>query len=439
MSMISFKEGVHKETACHYLFGKEAEAIFPSFQGKGAVVNKGLELLMRVNIHFLMHRDGYIFDVMSMNTQCHLFSTRIAQIKHSYKGKDIAKKDEQLSARNQENRFLHLGMFLNFAFLSSTRLFEKAVQKAMNEIKPYAGNPKTFKKTKLEGVTHRQLRTFLLDDKGHRQCAARIALVNVFKNHLQESLKAAEDTPISKELYQLSLLEEDLLKMPTTLDPKLTKRSLDQRVYTYPNFAGMVCVTDFIAKEKISVVVKAKVLSKEGACGIVSAQKGEIADDSGVLIYEGIFTDGRHAISKYRELAKPCPTYYFRNIKKIHKKEVSCDYCKQNPNNVDLAPYQKRLEGMMQNLTVMLLANGVACTYGSRQKDYLKFFTKNESFPSLSALFAKVVPFVEQMGISDSDFSICHGRYDTAASAKSKEFVMDQNPEQFLQARELIL
>ncbi len=111
-----------QESACHYLFGREASEIYndsPKFSEE--FINESLDTLMRVNIAFLSRRenDGFAFlDPAAFNDQCHLYAYFSAMRKKDYKEKSF----EEKRAHTQENRLLRLLLLFKFYFFKRSQI-----------------------------------------------------------------------------------------------------------------------------------------------------------------------------------------------------------------------------------------------------------------------------------------------------------------------------
>ena len=108
-----------------------------------------------------------------------------------------------------------------------------------------------------------------------------MAFINLFKNNLQTSLE--------KDINRKPLLYRELTRLAQD-EQAITIASKRQvhGVYTYPKFPGVAFFVDQLAKEKIPFIVKVKVLTQEGAAGIVVVPSREIDDNEPVVVLRAL-------------------------------------------------------------------------------------------------------------------------------------------------------
>jgi hypothetical protein len=226
-----------QESACHYLFGKEASEMYANTKFSESEVNENLETLMRVNTAFLSRRDhdGFPFiDPVAFNNQCHLYSYLASKIKASYK----TKSSEDKLARTEENRFLHLSFLLSYTFLTDRNVLCQAIATAANTGE--VALPKNQK----------QFYDFVKDNGGTLIRTARLSLNGVFERAIKELLAAKkEESKLHHELYQISL--EDL---------QLPAERTQTVLYTLPKLVGVA----LLIQEKFAFVIKTKVITSKG-------------------------------------------------------------------------------------------------------------------------------------------------------------------------------
>ena len=412
------------ESTCHYLFGQEPEQIFTNIrianlQEKRAVVNQCLELAMRINVFLLTQKDAFfLIDPMAFNNQCHLYALMAAQIRAGYSQKSPEEKQE----RSEENRFIHLSIFLNYALLSKSRkkLFVRTVHRAIKEMQ--AVLPTTRKKF------------FAILKHDGRERVTRLALNRVFENHIKQTLIALkQESPVYRELGEMAF--EDLRL-------ESSRGRSEGILYAFPKLAGVVYMIDIMAKEKLAYVIKVKVLTKDGAAGTLLYKSGNINENKNapILIFEGIATDGTYSVPTCCEKAKRCPTFFYRkkSAKKRHNPNESCFYCK--PAVADLEPFRKRLESATASPRDMFFALGADFIL-QIQKQFRPYFENTEKYPLLSQIFHESTPKIKELGLemlNPRTFSVCHVHMDTALHALSPTLLLDTDPEKLLQERGLI-
>lgn len=415
-------------SSCQYLFGKEAEAIFSNLkemrvEEKRAYIEQCLELMMRVNVYILTHKNGFcLVDPMTYNNQCHLYSLRGAQIQVLYSNKT----DEEKSAQTEENRFLHLSLFLSHTLASDTNLMVKMVRKAMKEMEQEA--PKFARKTPL---TYDPFETFLLDAGRCREKASRMALNEVFEKNIKETFE--QPCEENKALYSdLSKLAQEDLRIASNRGKK------EGILYTLPKFAGVAYLVDVIQRKQIPFVIKVKVITKDGSAGNIIVPSRDVKEGQPVIVFEGFATDGK-SIEECRKAATKCPTYFYRDIKSCHKEDETCFYCKTTP-EVDLNQNIKNIQLAVESFPEMLNALGADFVLNC-QEEFEHHFKNKNKYPLLSELFEKAIPKIKELGLDMNQpktFSVCHCHMDVGSVAISDKLQLDQTHELFLEARGLI-
>ena len=317
-----------QESACHYLFGKEAAEIY----GKKIpeeIVNQSLEALMKANIAFLSRKDddGFPFiDPAAFNNQCHLYSLFAAKIKKNYKEKTA----EEKLAKTQENRFLHLSFLLSYTFLTDRRLLCKSLElaSAKSEVVPLPSK--------------KQFEDFVKDSEGVLIRTARKSLNEVFERSIKMIFEGAKERSLlHKELYELSLEDLQIL-------PERGKEGL----YTLPKLVGIA----YLIHESVSFVIKTKVITEKGT-GFLFFKGGNFQGDEPVLVFEAIASD-KFSIEEFRNIAQRCPTYFERKPSRTdrHSENIHCDFC--NPAKIDLSHYQESFEKATASIHETLYALG---------------------------------------------------------------------------------
>lgn len=384
-------------TPCNYLFGKEASEVFPLNKNSQEFINKALKTLMQINL-FLMSKKEALFLIhpTAFNNQCHLYALMVAQ-----------KVDE---------RFLHLALFLSHAFLTDTSLLGKIVDKAARETKiEYPAPKKAFT-------------TFLKDPEGERTRAARRALNIFFELHLKSKLSSEENV-----LYkELSLLANQELQLPPTNGAGT--------LYTYPKLSGVAYLVDTIARDKIPLMFKVKVMTAQGRGSFTYCSTSFTSPEAPVIVFEMIATDDTLTFLQCRDLAKECPSHSKRNPSKKsrHAEGTPCLFCTEK--RIEVGPYQERILPILQRADQMLYALGADFILES-QRPYLSFFSDENSFPMLTHLFQEALPNIERYGLSMKtplNMSVAQVYTDCALHAIQETFVMDAPYEHHLKSRALI-
>lgn len=397
-----------KESACHYLFGKEASEIYDTSKFSEEFINQSLETLMRVNIFFLSKKenDGFPFiDPAAFNNQCHLYSLFAARIKQSYKEKS---KEEKLG-QTQENRFLHLSFLLSYAFLTDRKLLCQVIESGSDKEEFVLPSSKEL------------FYDFVKDSKGILTRTARQSLNEVFEHCIKENFAAAKERSLlHRELYLLSL--ENLQLLPD----RGTKT-----LYTLPKLAGVA----YLINENIAFVIKTKIITKQGT-GTLFFLNEPVSDDKPVLIFEAISSDDL-SIGDFRKIAERCPSFFERkpSKKNRHDEEETCLFC--NETQININPYQERFRKATESIQECLYALG-ADFIKEIQLPFRKFFEDKEKYPILTDIFQKAVLNIDELGLSMKRplaFTVEHVYVDNAKHALSPEFRMNSSPESYSKAR----
>lgn len=456
---------------CNYLFGREPQEIFTSKSfscvnnpSNVAVAETALELLMKVNRLILDQKDGIaLLDPNGKNNQCHLYSLKVVQVLRNYQGKS----EEEKKAKTEENRFLHLTLFLSFPLTMNTKTYPTVVKKLLNE--------KGYKK---------QFKLILQDEGLCREKAARRALNELFQNQLVEALKKERNrAELHNELCavvrakQGGISEDFKGHLRETLENEEGQRILhdelyqltkepclfdsNKEIYTYPKLAGVAYFIDRLVKENIPFIFKQKVLTQGGSAGVVVHSSRQIEGDEPVIVFEGVITDGSPYIpylnekvpfvaSNIMKYAKHCNSYFhgMEDVRKTHGRKETCFYCKAV--KIDLSPYQQRLEETMSSPKRMLYALG-ADFIATNQKQFLPLFQDNGKnfetdvlpqekmgYPMLRRIFAFGSQLAAQMRLNaeiPSSLSVFHVYPDNGLRGMSKELQQDMRPHDFVEAR----
>lgn len=412
----------NSESTCKYLFGKEASQLFNNNikfqtpQEKKEFIDHCLQVSMEINLFLLEKKDSFfLLDPVSFTNQCHLFSLKAARLLKGFSEKST----EQKLERSEENRFLHLSLFLSYSFINNPNLYVSVVKEALKTSGIQA--PKPNKKFFL----------FLMDEGKYREKATRIALNDLFESSLKQSLSSAkEESGLYLDLFNIANEE---LRIETN-------HRFKEKVYTFPKFAGVAYMIDLLAKEKIAFVIKVKVVSKEGVAGRITIPSRAIDTDEPVLVFESIATDGTLTLEECSERAKECPNYFYRDSNKNvrHKESDSCFFCKENEK--DLTPYITKVNTVMAEPENMFYALGADFVV-HMQNSFVPMFQDEKKYPSLAPLFQKAVPKIKELGLdmtAPTTFSVCHVHTDTAAHALENTLLLDCPPELLLKKRGLL-
>lgn len=197
---------VNHTTACHYLFNKSAEEIFPPHPYSSEFINKSLEMMMRINrLMFSKEEAHFLLDPTAFNNQCHLYALIAAQKIQELRV--VASFSMPIKACRLiedycfDQRFLHLAMLLSYAFLTDLNLLEKLVEKSVPELEePLEIPKKVFIKFLKDPITVKAITR-----------TGRLALNVLFKEHLISTFNARQE-PLYQELSRLA--QENLLLPP---------------------------------------------------------------------------------------------------------------------------------------------------------------------------------------------------------------------------------
>jgi hypothetical protein len=408
---------------CHHLFGGEAETIFDNLKNfknpkeKREFVDECLKISRVVHLYLLRQSNALpLLDAKSLNDQCHLFSLRSIQITKLY---DQLTESQKLE-RNEINRFFQLVCFLSFPLIMDMNVYVKTFEETMDKMGLKAPLPK------------RRFIAYLRDEGKCREVAAQKALNRVFESYIKTTLALPqyEDNPVMREINNIA---------HQNLQMKPNERAQTGTLYTLPKLAGVVFLEDALRQEKIGVVFKVKIVTKDGVAGPIVQATQELQDDDRVLVFEA-FAAEDISISKCKQEAKGCPTYFHRSpdIKQRHPLTEKCFYCKKNQ-TLDLQPYRDRLKTVMQSPKELLYALGADFTVQVQNEAAAPLLEKTREFPLLIDIFQKGVKHAQQNGLNmlrPTTFSPVHVYPDVASHAlNEKEFQLDLPPEEFLKSR----
>lgn len=387
-------------TPCNYLFGRETNEIFTRSKHSQEFINESLESLMKINRLLISKKEAlFLFDPTAFNNQCHLYALMVAQ----------KKSDEQ---------FLHLTLFLSYAFLTDSSLLGKVCDKASKEVLINYPTPK------------KAFYTFLKDPEGERTRAARIALVALFESDLKKAL-STEESELYKELYYVA--RQDLQLPPTSGSGTL---------YTYPKLAGVAYMINAVARDQLKLLFKIKVMTVQGTGSFTycSTPAENVSEETPVMVFEMIATDENLTYVECRDIAKRCPTHSRRHPRTAdrHKVEESCLFCTDK--RADITPFRERILPALQAMDKMFYAMGADFIL-ENQKPYLAFFSDESSFPILTRLFQESVPYIEKFALSLSkplNMSVSHAYTDCKSHAFQDALLIDAPYEQHLRVRGLI-
>lgn len=387
-------------STCHFLFGKQTGEIFPKANYSQEFIENALETLMKINAFLISKKEAlFLFDPTAFNNQCHLYALMLAQ-------------------KRYDERFLHLSLFLSYAFLTDSSLLEKVGEKACKEKEISYPSPK------------RAFFTFLKDPQGERTRASRVALIALFESHLKSTLKD-EESALYKELYLIAKMD---LSLPASSGSLL--------VYTYPKFAGVAYMLDAVIRDRLPLLFKIKVMSEKGTGTFFysSTPEENVCDDASVMVFEMLATDEHLTYSECREIAKRCPSHSRRHPKKTdrHPEDEACLFCTDK--RIDVLPFQQRLLPAFRELDKMFYALGADFTI-ENQKPFHSFFKDENTFPILTELFIKAVPNIEKFSLSlhkPLNMSVSHAYTDCKERAFSETLIIDAPYEKHLNERGLI-
>jgi|GEM_PF-3147555 hypothetical protein len=421
-------------TSSQYLFNREASVLFPNQDS--AFVNQSLQTLMEVIDHLVTSNPEalFIFDPTAFNNQCHLYALIVAQSINQAKVQNVVAnttfcvegspnlvpdsigEDLEDYTQSVDRRFLYHSFFLSYAFLTDSKLLDKVVCKvfAMTQGK----------------VPSKDFRLFLKDSKGLRTHASRQALNLLFAEHMKQTL-SLEEGPLYSELAVVA-----------HADLQLTASNRKGTFYTFPKLAGVAYLIDTVCREKIPLLFKVKVITKEGnGSFIYSSQNVEALDPTTpVIVFEMVATGKDLSYVECRDIAKRCPTHSRRNVssKDRHDPKASCFFCA--PNKLNGALYQQRFEPILARADEMFSALGADFVL-QNQREFLPFFSDRAKFPELTALFEASVPNIEKLFLSMTmplNMSVSHVYTDCASNASKNALIIDASYETHLEARGLV-
>lgn len=398
-------------SACHYLFGKEADTMYVNSKFSKSQINENLDCLIGINIAFLSRKekDGFPFiDPAAFNNQCHLYSFLASKIKADYK----IKTDEEKLAKTQQNRFLHLSFLLSHTFLTDRNLLCQVIETAAHKGEITIPNDK------------KNFYNFVKDIGGTLIRSARLSLNDVFEQTIKELLVTNnQKSALHQELYDISL-EEDL-RIPVMSSKQIN-------LYTLPKLAGVA----FLIQEKIAFVIKTKVMTSKGTTSHLIYQQNVPLnkDDTPVLIFEAMTSD-ELSIESMRKIAQGCPSYFERkpSRKHRHNENETCLFCTSA--TVDIKPYLQTFEKATKSIEQTFYALG-ADFMKEVQTPFLKFFQDTKKYPILTQIFQNSATEIERLGVSikhPKAFTIDHVYLDSAAHAS--EFRMNSSPQDYLKNR----
>ncbi|MGE5195994.1 MAG: hypothetical protein ACM3JI_01530 [Anaerolineae bacterium] len=388
--------------SCYYLFNHDAKDLFPSEDS--AFVNQSLTTLMNVIDHLVVENPEalFIFDPTAFNNQCHLYALFVAQAVNQ--------------SKNVDRRFLYFSFFLSYAFLTDPKLLDRLVCKTLRVMKAEAPS--------------KQFRRFVKDPESIRTHAARSALNQLFSEHMKKVLSSDKGA-----LYpELAAITRADLQLPSS-NGKGT-------LYTFPKFAGVAYLMDAISNEKIALLFKVKVMTKEGngAFNYSNQNIQSLDRRSPVIVFEMVATGESLCYVECRDIAKRCSTHSRRNVssKDRHKPTETCLFC--SPNKVNVASYQQKFQPVLSQAKEMFLALGADFVL-QNQKPFLVFFHDRDKFPQLTALFESSIPRIQSCFLSmiePLNMSVSHVYADCAARACEDSLVIDAAYETHLTARGLL-
>lgn len=379
--------------SCNYLFGKSAEEIFNTKQFDEKLINDSLQTLIKVSDLLSSKPEAlFLFDPTAFNDQCHLYALMTIQ-------------------KKTEKRYFHLTFLLNYGFLTDGGLLEKVITKHAQDPLP---------------EPRKKFSTFLKDPGGSMRKAARIALNELFEKYIKNAFTLNEGEELYKDLIRLS--EKDLRLMPS--------HSKGASLYTLPKFAGVAYFVDKVAKEKIPLLFRVKVLSEKGVGSFTFCRNGDLQPNTPVIAFE-LFASNSLTTVECVDLAEKCPRYSERNQsrKDRHIESKTCLFC--TPNRVDVTLYKERFLPVLEKMDQMLFALGADFIL-KHQNTFRSHFENQTEFPTLTHLFQKAKPNIEKFSLSRTDkgcMSVSHVQVDLFSS---KSFLMDATYETHLKERGLI-
>lgn len=386
---------MNNTSICHYLFNREAKELFP--EKDEVFVNESLKKMMEVIDHLVTSNPEafFIFDPTAYNDQCHLYALFVAQ-------KEI------------DRRFLYLSFFLSKAFLDSN-LLEKVTCKALAAMH--------------EATPSKEFRLFLKDSEGKRASAARVALNMLFSEHMKRKLSSG-DGSLSSELSAMAC--EDL-QHPAS--------NLKGNFYTFPKFAGVMYLLDAIAKEKIPLLFKVKVMTKEGNGSFIYSSQNGLDKTVPVIVFEMVVTG--ESLTLYRDnrdIKRECPSHFMRYLKskERHDPQIPCQFC--TPIRVDVSSFEEKFLPILKESGPMLMALG-ADFVERKQHAFCRFFSDGGKYPKLTELFKRSLPNIQNFCLSMNiplNMTVAHVYVDSAEHAFKNDLLIDASYETHLKARGLI-
>jgi len=395
-------------TPCQYLFAQSSEELFPAKDAQ--FINGSLVTMMKI-VDNLVRKNPealFLFDPTAFNNQCHLYSLFVAQAVNQMKTTS--------SREVPDGRFLYLSFFLSYAFLTDPKLLERLACRTLTVM----GDPAPTK----------EFRLFLKDPGSIRMHASRRALNLLFAKHMQR-VCASIETPLGRELAEVA-----------NADLQLPSCGGKGTLYTFPKMAGVVYLIDTIFRERIALLFKVKVLTKEGVGSFIYSKENlsELEPTTPVVVFEMVATGESLSYGECRDIAKRCPSHSQRNVssKNRHDPTEACLFC--SPQELDATPYRERFEPVLSERDEMLLALGADFVL-QEQESFLPFFSNGEKFPRLTELFESSVPNIKRCFLSMAkpmNMSVSHVYTDCARFALKNKLVIDAAYERHLEERALI-
>lgn len=414
------------ELHCQYLFSSSCDQVFnlknlsvPSGVDKSRFIERCLQLTIRVHVYLFSHHDAILLlDPRAFNKQCQLYALRACQIHTTYSQKT----EEEKIARTEENRFLHLGFILNYAFREKD-LYSKTILSMTQRVQK---NPFDNE------LSAHSFKKFISSQRECREKAARSAFNLLFEQHTKLALdELRKISPVSEERALLS--EENLRVNGSSLNEKC------EALYTYPKLTGLAFMIDVLRRDKLQFVLKIKVVNEQGSGGMVRYVSGPIQENDPVVVFAGFATDGSCSALEYMEKAKDCPSSLYRSHAKTrHAAKASCFNC--TPTQIDLAAQQARLDRVMKEPDKFLLALGTEFMEQSQQP-FLSHF-KSDKYPHLHQEFISAKQHLEKLELytdNTRSLAIYHTITELGKDALSDTFPLDASPEQFLKNKGVII
>jgi hypothetical protein len=374
---------------CHYLFGEEV-GLFSDVSEES--VNPLLETMIKI-IEFLAGKPEafFLFDPMSFNHQCHIYSLIAVKAFSDKEGKI-------------DRRFLIHFFFLSFAFINDVKLLVGVVQKAAEEL----------------GLEMPE--KFIKDASGKRVHASRLALNRLFREYMKKE---------SAHLDELSLIasQEEALFLPGPKYP----------LYTFPKFAGIIYFIDAIARENIPLIFKVQVITKEGRGSFLHTNSDLGASDPrrAVIVFDMIACGEELSVTRCEAEARKCNSFAQRNIsqKSRHRLFESCFFCTEK--KVDIEAYKAKFEPVFLDEKRMLHA--VAADFTKLLQT--SFVPLIEGCEKLGPLFRRALSDVDTLDLSAEralNMSVVHVYPEMLSYALTKSLVMCRNYGEHLSERGLV-